>query len=211
MMSFFSRMRNRSASDRGDAALIMGLFSVIFFLIIFSVTSSLVKDMNVTNAFTSMAQNSAEKAVKTINSAGSLDEDSVTALLTEYRAQSNSAANAANETGSYKTTQCQTAEINGVSRKLPYYVITLSKTRDSVEAGDSANTLRNPDSWTVRVEGNGAQIQDMMRNPTSKYKVISATIYDGSTNFLSNFGIVPCFVRSSQVSAIAFGSNSDLG
>jgi hypothetical protein len=193
-------MRNKRKLDKADAMLVTGILSVPFLMLIFGVAIDITKNTHLDDTYHSMAQTSIEAGVKEIDSRGSLNKAAVTKFVNEYKVQSKPSESHTSETNVYESKLCSTAEINGVKRTLPYYEVTLQTARGNA---DSSKTSK----WII--EGDKA-VPNITINSALKYRVISADVYTSSENImLGKFGI-PCQVYKSSVSAIAFGSNSDL-
>lgn len=185
---------NKISSDRADSVLIIFLVSVPLLILVMGFVVDLNKNVNTKIAYNSMAQTSAETAVKAITPSGSLDRNSVVALVDEYRIQS----------GVYKSETCSTMEVDGVEREMPYMVINLQKERGEGEDGVNPRTS----NWVI--EGPSGRVESKNISGQTKYRAISATVYDSSTNSFGTFGLPECQLHRSEVSAIAFGSNEDL-
>lgn len=195
---------NKISSDRADSVLIIFLVSVPLLILVMGFVVDLNKNVNTKIAYNSMAQTSAETAVKAITPSGSLDRNSVVALVDEYRIQSGASEFHTNETGVYKSETCSTMEVDGVEREMPYMVINLQKERGEGEDGVNPRTS----NWVI--EGPRGRVDSKNISGQTKYRAISATVYDSSTNSFGTFGLPECQLHRSEVSAIAFGSNEDL-
>lgn len=196
------RIFKRLKSNTADSVMVLALTSVVFLVLIIGFTMDVNKNINTGNAFTSMAQTSAETAVKQVNSAGSLGNAAVAAFVTEYRNQISSTDYQTNETQAYRTTKCSTASINGTDKKLPYFEITLKTGR-----GTDGKAGISSDTWKIDASIPTDSIPTIALEGT-KYTVISAEVYDATENLFSSLG--PCQLRHSSVSAISFASNTDL-
>lgn len=185
--------------DSADSVLIIFLVCVPLLVLVMGFVVDLNKNVNTKVAYNSMAQISAEVAVKKISPSGSLDSNSVSALVSEYRTQSKPSDSHTNETNAFKSETCSKMEIDGVERQMPYMVINLKEGRGSEGAVSK--------SWIV--EGT-TQAPEFKNTNGAKYRAISATVYDSSTNSFGTFGLPDCQLHKSEVSAIAFGSNEDL-
>lgn len=196
MKNFLKRFH----SDKADSALIVFLLSIPLVLIVMGYVSDLNKNVNARTAFTTAAQESAQSAVRTLDSSGSLNINSVNAFVTQYRYHSNPSTMHTNEIGNYKSENCDTVEVNGRTYAAPYMVIKLDTERTASTKGESkvitVSGLSEPPSSFNFGSGN--------------YKVITADVYDTSTNNWGVFGLPSCQTHHSSVSAVAFGSNEDL-
>lgn len=162
--------------------------------------------VNISNEAKSKAQASVETAVKSLNSQGSLGNASVQSFVNEYHiqdhAKSGQAKNATSGTSDSSATaskQCSTMEIDGVKHQMPYMIVKLGTERGK-------NKVASNQIWTI--EGTTNTVPTKSLNNV-KYKVISATVYSANTNTFSFPGVPACQLHKSEVSAIAFGSNSD--
>lgn len=188
--------------DSADAVLITVILSMPAIMIGVGFAADMSKSAYVSSSYSSMAQRSAETAISTINARGSLDNNSVRKFVSEFRAQSAGSTFHTDETLSAESSApCSTRKINGIDRKLPYMEIRLDTNRGAGES--SASTYR----YTVEAD---ESVVNKALSSTVKYKVISASVYTGSPNFILGMFGVPCQYLESPVSAIAFGSNEDL-
>lgn len=196
-MLFFNKIKNKTSDDKdkADGSLVFFLLSVPLLILVISFCINVNKNINVGNTFKSMAQVSAEAGVKESDSQGSLTNDSVAAFLREYRRQAS-----IGDTKAFHDENCSTMMVDGKMRALPYVVVKLGTARG---ADDQQSTV----TWTV--EGNN-ELTTQQLPAGQKYRVISADVYDSSKNFFDIFGTKPCQLHKSTVSAISFGSNSDV-
>lgn len=212
------RIFKRLKSNTADSVMVLALTSVVFLVLIIGFTMDVNKNINTGNAFTSMAQTSAETAVKQVDSSGSLGNNAIIAFVNEYAAQISQNESQTNETQAYRTTECSTVSINGADKKLPYFEITL-KTGRGTDGKESIDTKKIEGAITIN--SNGIATVDKSKIPPldkskippseereHKYTVISAEVYDATENLFSSLG--PCQLRHSSVSAISFASNTDL-
>ena len=179
------------SNDKADGTIVLFLFSVPLFILVLGLAINTNSAIQNKNEYNSMAQTSAETGVKSINTNGSLGQASVNAFVSEHRAQMqfNQAIN---------TEICQKMNVNGTMRNMPYYEIKL----DTARGGGAP-------SGTWIVEGQG-EVPTLSVDPNVKYRVISANVYTSSQNLFGDFGLPPCQLHKSSVSAIAFGTNADL-
>lgn len=194
-------MMKKWKSSRGDSSLIIFVIAIPLIMVFLGFSVDVSKSINAGNAYKAMSQNSAETAVKSVNANGSLNNASVKSFVNEYKNQANPSDSHTNETNVYKSKTCDTAVIDGVERKLPYMVIKLGTDRSIDDKGVTTGS-----TWTVE----NYQIPEDKQLGSTKYKVISADVYDSSTNFFGIFGLPACQVHQSTVSAISFASNEDL-
>lgn len=78
-------------------------------------------------------------------------------------------------------------------------VIRLETERGSDGSGSS-------EAWILEGPNSVPEAKDL----SGSYRVISADVYDVSTNSWGVFGLPECQTHKSSVSAVAFGSNEDL-
>ena len=180
-----------SKNDRADGVLIMFIIAIPLFVLLLGFAININNSIQAKNEYNSMAQTSAQTSIKTINVNGGLGNGSIESFITEHRKQYMD--------GQPVSDQCKTMEIDGVSRTLPYYVVTL-------ETGRGLNGVNSTQSWVV--EGTGTVPTKTLTN--TKYSVLSAKVYTASTNIFGVFGLPSCQLHASSVSAIAFGDKSDL-
>lgn len=205
------RIFKRLKSNTADSVMVLALTSVVFLVLIIGFTMDVNKNINTGNAFTSMAQTSAETAVKQVDNSGSLGNNAIIAFVNEYAAQISQNESQTNETQAYRTTECSTE--SGTTRKLPYFEITL-KTGRGTDGKESSDTKKIEGAITINSNGiatvDKSKIPSISRKELSdkKYTVISAEVYDATENLFSSLG--PCQLRHSSVSAISFASNTDL-
>ena len=194
-----NRLKARLRSDRGDSVLVVFLLAIPLFVLTMGFVVDTAKSVNADRAYASMAQTAVETGVKSVNSTGSLGNQAVSAFVREYRTQYGLKPDGSTaETQVYNSEACSTAVVNGVKRKMPYIVVTLGTERGAKKQVTS--------TWII--EGNGAIPQHSLNG--NVYRVISADVYTTSTNFFGVFGLPACQTHKSSVSAVAFGSNSDL-
>lgn len=187
--------------DSADAVLVTVIISMPAIMIGVGFAADMSKSAYVSSSYASMAQRSAETAISTINANGSLGNVSVQKFVSEFRAQSGGSTFHTDETlGAESSSTCNTRNIDGIDRKLPYMEVRLGTDRG---AGDVGATTK----WTIAADEN---VVAKGLNPATKYRVLSADVYTGSPNFILGMFGVPCQYLKSPVSAIAFGDNSDL-
>lgn len=191
---------SRIHSSKADSTLVIFIISIPLLILSIGFSIDLTKSVNASNALKSMAQTSAETSVKTVDSRGSLNNDTVKSFINEYKTQSSPSASHTNETQVYQSEKCSTAVIDGQTRQLPYMVIKLGTSRSINDAG-----VTNATTWTVE----GYDDPDIKALGSTKYKVISVDVYDSSTNLFGVYGLSGCQLHKSTVSAISFASNSD--
>lgn len=194
-------LRAKLKKDSANAVLVTVVMAMPLIMIAVGFAADMSKSAYVSSSYSSMAQRSAETAVKSINSRGSLDNNSVRKFVSEFEAQDGDSTFHTNETlQASKLSTCSTRVIDGVNRKLPYYEITLGTARGVGAVGATS-------VWKI---GSGATIPNKVLDPAAKYKVISATVYTGSPNFILGMFGTPCQFLKSPVSAISFGDQADL-
>lgn len=199
MAELWKKLRTALSSDRGDGVLVTTLIAIPLLLLVMGFSIDLNRSVNVGIAYNSMAQASVETGVKSLDARGSMGNRAVEAFVREYRVQSGNGANGGTaETQAYNSAACATAKVEGVERRMPYIVVTLGTERGSGKQVTSTWTVEGNDAVPTKALGNGV------------YRVISADVYNSSTNLFGMLGLAPCQVHKSSVSAIAFGSNSDL-
>lgn len=197
------KLMNTLNDDKADSALIIFLLSIPLLLIVMGFVTDLNKNVNAKIAFNTAAQESAQSSVRTVNAAGSLNSEAATAFVNEYNYQISPSGSHTNEIGAYKSETCNTVMVNGTEQKAPYIQIKLNAERGSNAKGSGAS------SETATSIGGGALSNLDRLNNTGDYKVISAEVYDTSTNNWAFFGLPNCQTHHSTVSAVTFGSNED--
>lgn len=180
-------------SDRADGVLIMFIIAIPLFVLLLGFAINVNSSIQAKNEYNAMAQTAAQTSIKTINANGSLGNGSVETFISEYRKQYTDGHLPVSD-------ECKTMKVDGVSRTLPYYVVTL-------ETGRGLNGVNSTQSWTV--EGTGT-VPTKTLTANTKYRVLSAKVYTSSTNIFGVFGLPACQLHASSISAIAFGSQSDL-
>lgn len=199
----FNKLINKSKSDRGDT-LVMFVISIPFIMILMGFSININQSVNSSIEYNAIAQTSVENAVKKVDSQGSLNNNSIQKFVNEYRIQSGDSSEPSrgtNETKAFQSSVCNTAEVEGVERKMPYMIVTLGTERGT-------DKVQSQSSWTI--EGVGSDAVEQKPLGSEKYKVISATVYNTSTSLWGAVGLSDCQLHKSQVSAISFGSNTDL-
>lgn len=193
--------RKKLKRDSANAVLVTVIIAMPFIMIAAGFAADMSKSAYVSSSYSSMAQRSAETAVKSINSRGSLDNNSVRKFISEFEAQNGISTLHTDETLQAGTdTTCSSRVIDGATRKLPYYEITLGTARGAGAVGATS-------VWKIPT---GAAVANKTLDPAAKYKVISATVYTGSPNFILGMFGTPCQYLKSPVSAISFGDQEDL-
>lgn len=199
----FNKLINKSKSDRGDT-LVMFVISIPFIMILMGFSININQSVNSSIEYNAIAQTSVENAVKKVDSQGSLNNNSIQKFVNEYRIQSGDSSEPSrgtNESKAFQSEVCNTAEVEGVERKMPYMIVTLGTERGT-------DKVQSQSSWTI--EGVGSDAVEQKPLGSEKYKVISATVYNTSTSLWGAVGLSDCQLHKSQVSAISFGSNTDL-
>lgn len=199
----FNKLINKSKSDRGDT-LVMFVISIPFIMILMGFSININQSVNSSIEYNAIAQTSVENAVKKVDSQGSLNNNSIQKFVNEYRIQSGDSSEPSrgtNESKAFQSEVCNTAEVEGVERKMPYMIVTLGTERGT-------DKVQSQSSWTI--EGVGSNAVEEKPLGSEKYKVISATVYNTSTSLWGAVGLSDCQLHKSQVSAISFGSNTDL-
>lgn len=194
------KLLNRLRRDAGDTILITSVICAPIIALMFGLAADTAKNVYTSNYYHTVAQASAETAVKEINAKGHLDyTDAIPAFINEFKKQTTASESHTGEANTY-TGRCSTAEIDGVERKLPYYEIKLS-------TGRGVNNTSN--TRTFKFE-DGQPFMFSLIGYMGKFRVIDADVYTSTGNVaLSMFG-QPCQIFKSSVSAIAFGDNVDL-
>lgn len=196
------KLRAKLKKDSANAVLVTVIMSMPLLMIVTGFAADMSKSAYVSSSYSSMAQRSAETAVKAIDARGSLDNNSVRKFIDEFKVQNDPSKYHTNETlNASKSGTCSTRKINGVERELPYYEITLGTARGQGQVG---STL----VWQISAD---EAVKDKYLRPDVKYKVINATVYTGSPNFILGMFGTPCQYLKSPVSAISFGDQADLG
>lgn len=191
-------LQKKTRSDKADSVLVIFLVCVPLLVLVMGFVVDLNKNVNTKIAYNSMAQQSAETAVKQIGPNGRLNQNASKAFVDEYKIQASASDYHTNETQRSET--CSTMDVNGVERKMPYMVITLQEGR-----GSDANVAKSG-IWAYEDYKNVSNPGNVKGN----YRAITATVYDSSTNAFGTFGLPDCQLHSSEVSAVSFGSNEDV-
>jgi hypothetical protein len=191
--------------DVASATLVTGIISALFISLCAGLAIDVSKNVYLKESFTSRAQQSTQVAIKEMNSRGSLKVSAPAKLVTEYSGISSTSSYERDETKVW-TGSCTTRSITSWDGKeltatMPYIVIRMDTQR---ALGTVSNVV-----WVS--EGGGTpEIVSGTYDPTVKYSVIAADVHDSSANLmLSMFGM-PCQDYDQKVSAISFGSVSDL-
>jgi len=197
MKSIFTKLK----TDKADSTLIIFLISIPLVLIVMGFVSDLNKNVNARIVFSTSAQESAQASIRTVDSSGSLNKNTVYAFINEYKRQSNPSTAHTNDIASLKSETCNTVMVDGIERQAPYIKITLGNERgESQPAASTFYTSENFNTSTI----------DGARPSPGNYKVINAEVYDSSTNDWGIFGLPSCQTHHSTVSAVSFGSNEDI-
>lgn len=188
-------MRRICLNERGSGTLVTAMWSIVLLLVILSGVFDITKNFQMKNIQNSVAQAAAEAGIKKIDRTGSLDALSVEEAIRTYkleRSKNNSEFTAYSQ-------NCSTVKVNGVEHEVPYFEFYLTK-----ERGDKKSS-----GALVKVNGDKATV---LTNTFGKgFKVLNMKVYDSVDNFaLSAFGM-PCQELVSDVKAIAFASQSDIG
>lgn len=198
MKSLWNKV-NRNNNDDADSTLIIFILMVPLLIVIMGFVTDLNKNVNARIAFATAAQESAQTSVRTVDVSGSLNNQTVEAFVDQYRYQVNPSEYHTNEIGAYQSNNCSTVTVNGVEHEAPYMVIRLETERGSDGSGSS-------EAWILEGPNSVPEAKDL----SGSYRVISADVYDVSTNSWGVFGLPECQTHKSSVSAVAFGSNEDL-
>ena len=190
---------SKSANDRAEGAIITSFIVAFpFIAIILSLVVDLTMSINSKIEYNEVAQNAARAALVKIDARGSMGNDSVREFAKVWHEN-------LDESTVITSSKCNTAEINGVPRELPYFEVRLEQERKERSASTDA------DASTVTWKFSGETIPETKPLPGSaKYRVISADVYTASRNVASMLGTDYCSSHRSSVSSIAFGSNRDL-
>jgi len=195
------RLRNES----GDSILTMALISTLFVALLVGFALDVSKNAMLRSNYSTMAQQSVETGVKTINSNGSLNANTPIAVYNEYIAQRNPSPSeliSSNETTPYQDGACRVVTVNGVEHTAPYIVLTLDSERGSGIVSSS--------SVTYYIEADGSMTTSDTFNNSVKYKVVTATVYDTAENIILGMFGMPCQQFASEVSATTFRINTDV-
>lgn len=208
----------RFRSNRADSILVTAIFSIVLVFLISLLTLDVVKNTYLKQGYTSMAQDAVENSMRTINSRGSLNESTPQAVVNAYMDRRKKF-----EGNVYNSEACSTIErtytesglayntIKTEQKKVPFMLITLSSGRSS----------DNPNGKSVIFESEGGgpvrNVSGVSLDPKVKYTVVSAQIYDSTENFMVNIASLAsddynfqCQYFNNDVSAVSYGSNSDL-
>lgn len=202
MMKLLNYLINKNRSDRGDT-LVMFIVSIPFIMILMGFSVNINQQINSGIENKAMAQTSVETAVKKVDSQGSLNTASVQSFVNEYRIQTGDSSiksGSTSESQAYRSPVCSKAEVDGVEREMPYMIVKLGSER-GVEKTQSS-------TWVIEGLNNDEVEQRDLGN--TRYRVISATVYNTTTSLWGAVGLSDCQMYKSEVSAIAFGSNADL-
>jgi hypothetical protein len=183
-------------SDDGDGALTLSIVFVPLAVICLGLAINTSQVVSNKFEYDTIAQSSAETAVKTIDARGNLDEKAIKALVREHREQLEAST-------AYSGT-CNVQEINGKKVTLPYYEVRLETSR---------NVKGRRVSSTYKIDSSNPNTVDVpnIENKNAPYRVISAEVYTATSSPFVAIGLQPCNYHKSTVSAISFGSNRDLG
>lgn len=202
-------------SDKASATLVTGIISILFLVICLGFGVDIAKNGYLKSSNNAIAQAAAQKAIKTVDTRGSLTAAAPPALVMEYKNQklgvyTNAATGAglhADETTAYETSACRAREVtqwNGIKDTvdLPYIVMRFDAERASGVQASPVIYVSEGGAAPVLVQG--------AWNSTTKYKVMSAEVHEASANLIMGMFGMPCQDYLSKVSAISFGSNEDL-
>lgn len=194
------KLLKRLKGDIADSVMIPFIIAMPLLLIVFGLGFDTAKNIWIKSTYASSAQAAVDAGVKTLNSKGSLTNKSVEKVVAEFKSQNSASTSHTREGAVYESKTCSTAVIDGKTKTLPYYEISLGSARGN--GVDSTSPV-----W--KIEGTAAVPKKTL--PTgSKYRVMTADIYTASNNSWLSMAGKPCQVYKSSVSAIAFGSNADL-
>lgn len=214
--------KNNEFRDKGDAIFITILVSLMFILSVTALVVDISKNVVLKNNQTSIAQASAQVAVKDINARGSLTANSYETFLTEYLSQTGNPPMANGCSLKVPRTLGDQMDASGNPRNGylydgeytgPYFKIVLSKTR-----GEKDNPFPvNPSDDKTYLYGTAASIKaklptletDLKRLNTV-YRVFNVEIYEAVPNFMLGMAGMPCQQLAIKVDAVAFGNQEDL-
>lgn len=185
------RLLKPFGSDRADGVLSMFIICIPLFTLLLGFSINVNTSVHAKTEYDTMAQLSAETAIKAVGANGKLGKNSVNKFIGEYMRQYNETKLETKGSGA-----CSTGKVNGVERKLPYMEIRLDGGRGA-GVGTTVYTVENGEAVNVP-------------NLSGDYKTLSATVYANSTNFFGVFGLPSCQLHKSTVSAISYGSKFDL-
>ena len=194
-MRTINRILKKLRSDDGDGVLVLTIIYIPLAVILLGLVINVGHVVTNRAEYSAMAQNSAETAVKHINAKGSLTKTSVDAFVKEYQHQ------LTKDSSAWISDSCSTMEVNGVKRQLPYFEVRLGTQRGQNKEAKSEVFRIGPDG----------RIPDVELDSKATYRVISADVYTSTQSLFGGFGLQTCQLHHSPVSAIAFGSNRDLG
>lgn len=180
--------------DTADSVMVLFIIAVPMLILVMGIAININNAIYSKNELDAIAQTSTQTSIKAINSRGILGNSAVHKFVNEHRIQYA-------EIPLHKSNQCKKMEVNGVDRTLPYYEIWLETGRGQTGSSHSSGV------WTV--EGTGAI--PYVSLGSEPYRVLSANVYTASSNPFGIFGLSPCQLHTSRVSAIAFGSRTDIG
>lgn len=186
MMSFLQKIKKHLQQSSGDAVLTFFILAIPVLLICVGFASDTAKTTAVRNNYSSIAQNNANEAIKTLNSKGYLGVNSAKKFSEGYFKDSKDLGYQACTTTILK---------NGKEVKLPYMEITLnSDTNNFVYTIDPTT-----DTNKLPLPGN------------HQYERISINVYDSSPNYFAIFPMQEkCQIHLSHVESVKFGSNEDI-
>lgn len=216
MRTLTQYLKKKFAKDKGDAVLVTSVIAVPLLCLCFAFATSISLGTWQQTSYRSAAQAAATSSLQSVAASGYLNEATAKTFLREYRGQTGrnlagvaGQGSGAKETGSFQSTNCTTAAINGKTRTLPYIEIQLDSVRRSgVSAGASG---------TFTAEGpTGALKKAGTILPNGAYRVINVRVWEASQN-VTWFGVraetprdMTCQAYATDVSAILFGNNEDL-
>lgn len=206
--------------NRGDSVLVTVVIAMPLLLATFAFATGISMNLWQKQNFVSAAQEAATASLQAVDTDGYLDESSINRFVSEYLEQtgrigdiSKNESLAATESSGLS---CQTAEVDGVERELPYMEIQLDINRE--EASSSISTYSYTHEGTedtaasAPAGGHGTVVSGQ------QYRVISVTVYEASNNItlfgystpFTSYAPGSCQTYSVDVSAILFGYNNDL-
>lgn len=207
-MSKLFTEKNRKKLDKASATFVTGLLSVTLLLLCAGFAIDISKNLYLQNSFQSRSQQSIQVAMKSIDGKGSLTVDAPGVAAYAYRMGYSDGKSYNDETDNWRAAGCNKADItldDGTkvsNASLPYIVYKMDESR-RIGTGSTVK-------WVS--QGGGAPVLQSGSNYDRNrvYRVLTAEVHDAAPNLmLSMFGL-SCQNFKLNVSAIAFGSNSDL-
>jgi hypothetical protein len=200
----FKHWRKREANDRGDGVLVFTIIMLPLLFICFGFGLDMTKNSYIKSSLNTMAQNAADVAIQKIDSRGGLTSTSAVAFVEEYKDQRGLTGGYDGAVSAESNTfmgggACKTAEIDGVTRSLPYLKFSYDTDRGNGTTARTSNfTWQNNSFSTVTLD------------PNVKYRAFNATIYDAAPNYILGLSGLPCQLFEVETSGVAFGANEDL-